>query len=79
MEQPTLVVRLGDSYLTKTESGEILETLDTFDDGSPDWTTAGICDHRGSAGVLGFQHLASAFDNLERNAAQIGQELTKLP
>jgi hypothetical protein len=63
-----VIVRLGDSYLKRDESGEIFETVETLADGSPNWDEAGIADHRGAGGAEGYRSLVGAFDALEHLA-----------
>lgn len=66
--QPTIVVRIGDSYLGRTASGNIAETVDLDESGQPDWSNATLIDHRGIAGPEGYRQLIIAFRALETNA-----------
>jgi len=67
-EVPTVVLYIAGSAIAFEETGEILEAVEFNDDGSPDWSTAAICDHRGMAGSQGFSLLHSALTAAERNA-----------
>lgn len=71
VRQPPIVVRMDESYLTRTEAGEILETVDLDSSGMPDWDHATVADLRGAGGVEGFQALHSAFDALEANHSMV--------
>lgn len=76
--QPTVVVRLGSSWITRDQRGEIIETNDVDVSGRPDWSQGGICDHRGGGGAEGFRLLAEAMDGLEENARMVGLEVERI-
>jgi hypothetical protein len=60
-------VRLADD-----DVDEVLEAVTFYPDGSPDWTDAGICDHRGGGGAQGFAALVRALEAAEENAKSLG-------
>lgn len=76
--QPSIVLKIGTSYVTRTERGEIIETVDVGPDGLPDWTDATICDHRGAGSLEGYEALVAALDNAERNAGDVGVEVERI-
>lgn len=78
MTQPTAYLVIGGSAIAHDERGEILETVDWVD-GKPDWTNAGICDHRGAGGDQGFSLLVSALAAAEQNAALVGYAPVRVP
>ena len=86
MTQPTVYIVMGGnaavepSALAREEGspGEILETV-VWKDGKPDWSEAGICDHRGEGGDLGIYQLSMALDFAEDNAKGIGFEIVRVP
>lgn len=63
------------SWVARDERGEIVETVDVADDAGPDWSNAGICDHRGPD----HDSLVIAMDAAERNAIATGYELVRVP
>lgn len=77
--QPTVYLMVGHdddwSALAFDDRGEILETVDFYTSGKPDWTTAGVCDHRGAGGGTGFRHLANALFFAEKNAQIVGHDI----
>ena len=73
----TVYLVIGDSAITRDSTGEIIETVD-WADGRPDWTGAGICDHRGGGGQNGFGLLARALDAAEENAMACGFALDRV-
>lgn len=75
MEQPTIAVRIGDSHLARTRSGDIIETVEFDADGQPDWDAGTLADPRGIGGEQGYNALRTAFDALERNA-ELTQDTT---
>jgi hypothetical protein len=86
MTQPTIYIVMGDgaattpSAIAKEEgTGEVLETVDWGPDGKPNWAGAGICDHRGPGGELGFMQLSMAIDCAEANARAVGFEIERVP
>lgn len=88
MQQPTVLVLIGTPVGrsaiafeegTDTFSGEILETVDFNEDGTPDWSAAGICDYRGAGGPLGYEQLRTALNLLEQNAETCGYEIVRVP
>lgn len=83
MKQPTIVVRMGNSYLARSERGEILEATELVadEDGltQPDWDQASICDMRGAGGQEGYEALVRAFEALEANARRAGFTLVTVP
>lgn len=70
--QPTVYVVIDESACTIDERGEVLETVTWGTDGKPDWTDAGICDHRGGAGPEGFDALVASLKSAEANAIGLG-------
>jgi hypothetical protein len=77
MEQPDVVIRIGESYITRADNGEILETVELGmmpgPDGNraPDWAQAAICDPRGIGGDEGYRTLLDAVNAAEANAAMV--------
>lgn len=69
---------IGSSYVTRTERGEIIETVETLPDGQPDWDEAGVCDGRGAGGHDGFAYLDQAIRAAESNAQAIGLTITRV-
>jgi len=67
-EAPTVVLYIAGSAIAFEATGEILETVDFNEDGSPDWSSAGICDYRGMGGAEGLALLQTALLAAERNA-----------
>ena len=83
MTQPTVYIVIGSSAITKGDSyqnhpGEILETVEWNDDGTPNWTDAGICDTRG-AGVEAFYALVASLHFAEANARELGLDIERVP
>lgn len=76
---PTVVLYIGESALAFDEDGEVLETIDYNQDGTPDWRSAGVCDHRGAGGEKGYRALVRALGLAEKNAGYAGYEITRLP
>ena len=77
--QPTVSIRIADSVIAFDERGEVIETVDFHDDGSPDWTNGGICDARGTGSQEGFKSLYDALTLAERNATLLGLDVKRLP
>lgn len=81
-QQPTVTLLIGDeqtlSAIAYEETGEVLETVEWID-GKPDWTSAGICDHRGAGGAEGFSLLRTALDAGESNAVMAGFSVERVP
>jgi len=75
----TPTITIGDSTFAFNESGEVLETVCYLPDGSPDWSEAGICDHRGCGGELGFLALSSALMMVRGLAVETGMEVVGVP
>ena len=75
---PTITVRIGESYITRDYRGELLETVELTENGTPDWDEAAICDHRGIGGPEAYESLNAAIDALELNAAQCGEDVVHL-
>lgn len=80
-----LMIAGGSGYSAVTRakksdgSFEIIETTDSVESPTsgklqlgetPDWSTAGICDHRGTAGPTGFALLDVALRAAEANAKE---------
>lgn len=78
MKTPTVVILLAGSAIAFDEGGEILETVDYLEDGSPDWTTAAVCDPRGGGGAQGFAALGEALMAAERNAQLMGVDIVRV-
>lgn len=78
-EGPTVYLRIGDSAIAFETSGEVLETVEFDDDGEPDWSSAGICDYRGSGGKEGYEQLRIALDAAEYNATMCGYTIMRVP
>lgn len=76
---PTVYIRLGNSAIAMETSGEILETVTFKADGSPDWSSAGICDYRGVGGKEAYDQLRLALDAAEYNALLAGYEIERVP
>lgn len=83
MRQPTVMLIIGDedneSAIAFSEKGEVLEAVEWLDGHQPDWTSAGICDHRGAGGPEGFMHLNSALWHAEENAKEVGLQIVRVP
>jgi hypothetical protein len=84
LTNPSVVIQIADSYMTKTESNEIIETVvtqgpDGARPGQPDWNDAGICDARGSGGEEGYRSLRLAVELAEENAERMGVEVRRIP
>lgn len=82
--QPTVYLVMGGGDLNPSaiayeDSGELLETVEWNEDGTPDWTNAGICDHRGSGAEEGFLALAKSVELAETNARMAGFEVVRVP
>jgi hypothetical protein len=77
--QPTVWMFIGGSAVAFDTRGEILETADFNDDGTPDWSSAGICDHRGEGGPEGFDALHVALTAGELNAKMLGYDYDRVP
>jgi hypothetical protein len=75
---PTVYLVLGGSAVTRDARGEIIETVDVFVDGTPDWSCGGICDHRGEGGPGGFALLDIALRAAEANARLIGFDIARI-
>lgn len=73
--QPTVYLMLGGSAIAFDTRGEVLETTEFTEDGKPDWTDAGICDHRGGGGKAGYTHLHTALVAAEENARLCGFDI----
>ena len=77
---PNVYIVIGPSAIAyEDETGEILETVDRNDDGSWDWSGAGICDERGAGSAEGFRDLAIALQAAESNATQAGFTVERVP
>lgn len=76
--QPTVVLRLGPSYITMLENGVMVETTETLPDGQPDWSCAGECDHRGAGGQLGYTALYTALTAADRCARHSGLRIERV-
>lgn len=76
---PTVYLRIGDSAIAFETSGEIIETVEYTEEGAPDWTTAGICDYRGSGGREGYDFLRTALEAAEFNAKAAGYDIVRVP
>lgn len=79
LTQPTVSLRIAESAIAYDEGGEVVETVDFNEDGTPDWTNAGICDFRGAGGEQGYRYLVAALDACEANAVVIGDEVVRVP
>jgi hypothetical protein len=79
MIQPSVYLVIGPSAIAYDERGEILETVDWLEDGKPDWSNGGICDHRGGGGPEGFELLMVALDAGEKNAKLLGVDVVRIP
>lgn len=77
--QPTAYLMLGGSAIARDARGEVLETVDFDADGTPDWSGAGICDHRGGGGEQGYKLLVAALVAAEENARLCGFEVFRVP
>jgi hypothetical protein len=75
---PSVVLRLGPSFITRDARGEILETVETLPNGLPDWREAGICDARGSGSRSGHLALCAAVDCAEYVHLATGARLRRL-
>lgn len=75
----TCYLRIGNSAIAFEDSGEIVETVDYMSDGTPDWTNAGICDHRGAGGEDGYTQLRLALKAAEANARLAGYDIVRVP
>lgn len=78
-DAPTVYLRIKDSSIAFEVSGEIIETIEYFEDGTPDWSTGAICDLRGIAGKQGYDALGRALTAAEENARLAGYEVVRLP
>lgn len=78
MKNPTVVLQIDGSFITRSVSGEIVEAVDVFPDGTPNWSTAGICDPRGGAGLEGYCDLHVALNAAENNAKLNGIEIERV-
>ena len=76
---PTVSLRIGSSTIAFEVSGEILETVEYYEDGSPDWSAAGVCDYRGSGGDEGYSFLRRALESAETNAKLAGYTILRVP
>ncbi len=83
--QPTVYLAFNDSEGKLTSAvayeehtGEVLETVDFLEDGTPDWRGGGICDPRGTS-LEAFNALITALDAAEANAKEIGYEVRRVP
>lgn len=79
VDPPTVSVRIGNSTIAFETSGEMLETVDYDDDGTPNWTLAGVCDYRGAGGKDGYAALRIALTAAEENATLAGYEIVRIP
>lgn len=78
-DAPNVYLVIDGSAIAYDEGGEVLETVEFLPDGTPDWSEAGGCDHRGMGGRNGFDALRDALDNAERNARFCGIEIRRVP
>lgn len=78
-DTPTVSLRINGSTIAFETSGEIIETVEYFEDGSPDWSAAGICDYRGTGGKEGYDSLHVALNAAEINAKLCGYEVRRVP
>lgn len=76
--QPTVMLVIGGSFITKDEGGEIIETVDVTPFGTPDWECGGICDPRGGGGREGYQALVDSLEYAERNAKFVGLDIVQI-
>lgn len=76
--EPTVVIKIGPSFITCDSRGELLETVDVNPDGTPDWSTAATCDARGGGGSQGYKHLFDAIAHAETNALLCGFEIDRV-
>lgn len=76
---PTVHLVIAISTIAFDERGEVVETVDYFSDGSPDWSAAGICDYRGCGGKEGYDALRTALFAAEKNARMCGYEIRRVP
>lgn len=76
---PTVYVRIGPSACAYDEGGEIIETVDFNEDGTPDWSSGGVADGRGGGEGAGFRLLASSLTDAEENASLVGYDVKRLP
>lgn len=76
---PTVYLVIDGSAIAFDEKREVVETVDWNDDGTPDWSTGGLCDHRGAGGQTGYVALTAALTAAEANATLIGSEIKRLP
>jgi hypothetical protein len=72
MTDPTVYIRIGTSAIAHDAKGEIIETVDFNEDGTPDWIHGGICDARGERGDEAVLQLAAALGAAEANAKLVG-------
>ncbi len=77
-DQPSVYLHIEGSFIAKDDNGEILETVELNDDGTPNWTYAGGCDYRGVGGVQGYRQLVAALDAAEANAAMFVDSLVRV-
>ena len=75
----TCYLRIGNSAIAYETSGEIVETVDYMSDGTPDWTSAGVCDYRGAGGQDGYEQLRLALSAAENNARLAGYDIVRVP
>jgi hypothetical protein len=64
-------IHIAGSFIAYDDSGEIVETVEVHPDGTPDWSHASICDHRGIGGASGYRDLESALKAGESNASLV--------
>jgi len=79
MTTPTIYLVIQGSCLAFTGKGEIIESVERESDGTPIWTNASICDHRGEGGAAGFTHLYTALFAAEANARSCGLDVVRVP
>lgn len=78
-EAPTVYLRIADSSIAFDERGEVIETNDYNDDGSPDWANGGVCDARGGGGQEAFTALHTSLTQAEENARLVGFDVRRIP
>jgi hypothetical protein len=76
---PTVCLRIGTSSIAFEEGGEVIETVEYHEDGTPDWSYGGICDERGIADAEGFRALHESLRLAEHNAQLSGLEVRRVP
>lgn len=79
MDPITCYLRIGNSAIAFEVTGEIIETVDYYSDGTPDWSTAGVCDFRGAGGREGYVALGRALEAAEENANLAGYDIVRVP